>query len=208
MRIVLVEDHVAYRESFRVALSALTPHVVVGEVGRARDAYDLLERTRPDLAVVDFLLPDSDAVSLARELRRRRLYTPVMILGRIAHPRSVRDAMHVGVRGYTLKRQPLADIIGAIEKVGAGETYLGPGLGAGSERQGDAGETALDRLSVREREILWLLSEGLTSKEIGRALYLSSKTVDAHRLHINRKLGVNSPAELARVVAGEGILAG
>jgi DNA-binding NarL/FixJ family response regulator len=190
MRVVLIEDHLSYRQAFRLALEELTPNVVVGETDRAREAFHLLEQTRPDLVVVDFLLPDSDAVSLAREMRRRRMGTPMMILGRIGHPLFVRDAMRLGVRGYVLKREPLEEIVAAMEKVAAGQTHVSPGLLVGSPDGVSWPETTLDGLSVREREILCLLSDGLTSKEIARALCLSSKTV-----------------ELARLVAGEGILA-
>jgi two-component system nitrate/nitrite response regulator NarL len=206
MRVVLVEDHQTYRQSLRLALTTFTPIVVVGEAGTTREGYGLIERARPDLAVVDFFLPDGDGVSMARELRRRRITTQVMILGRVGHPLFVRDAIRLGVRGYVLKRDALDDIIAAMNVVARGETYFSPGLmAAAAAVDGDA--ASMERLTVREREILCLLSDGLTSKEIARALCLSSKTVDAHRLHINRKLGVSGPAELARLVAGEGILA-
>jgi len=209
MRVVLVEDHLAYRESFRLALAALTQFEVVGEAERARDAYAVIEQTRPDLVVIDFMLPDTDAVSLARELRRRRIDTRILILGRIGHPLFVRDAIRLGVGGFALKREPLPTIIEAMRKVAAGETYLSPGLLESMNNETPGPDiTSLDRLSAREREIFCLLVDGMTTKEIARALYLSPKTVDAHRLHINRKLGVRTPAELARLVADQGFLSG
>jgi DNA-binding NarL/FixJ family response regulator len=209
MRVVLVEDHLAYRESFRLALATLTPFVVVGEADRAREAYQLIERLLPDVAVVDFMLPDTDAVSLARELRRRRLDTRMLILGRIGHPLFVRDALRLGVQGFALKREPLANIIEAMKRVSVGETYLSPELSATlieSPERSDGSQ--LEKLSAREREIFCLLVDGLSTKEIARALYLSPKTVDAHRLHINRKLGVRTPARMARLLADEGLVAG
>lgn len=204
VKVVLVEDHVAYRESLSLALTTLGPFRVVGEATTAREAFDLLERVETDLALVDFMLPDTDGVSLARELRRRRIRIPVMILGRLGHPLFVRDALRAGVLGFALKRRPLAEIIEGMKTVVGGKTYLGPDVQEACDnfRENDA----LESLSAREREIFVMLLEGLSSKEIARSLFLSTKTVDAHRLHINRKLGVRSPAELARLVADHGFL--
>jgi DNA-binding NarL/FixJ family response regulator len=205
MRIVLVEDHLAYRESFRLAVSTLSPFTVVGEATRARDAYAVIESTNPDLVVTDFMLPDTDGVSLARELRRRRVKVRMMILGRLGHPLFVRDALRAGIAGFALKREPLQDLIGAMQRVAAGETYLSPQIQERIAHDG-SDESTLEKLSSREREIFCLLLEGLSTKEIAKLLYLSPKTVDAHRLHINRKLGVRSPAELARLVADQGLI--
>jgi DNA-binding NarL/FixJ family response regulator len=205
MRIVLVEDHLAYRESFRLAVSTLSPFTIVGEATRARDAYSVIETTNPDLVVSDFMLPDTDGVSLARELRRRRVKVRMMILGRLGHPLFVRDALRAGIAGFALKREPLQDLIGAMQRVGAGETYLSPQIQERITHEG-SDESTLEKLSSREREIFCLLLEGLSTKEIAKLLYLSPKTVDAHRLHINRKLGVRSPAELARLVADQGLI--
>jgi two-component system, NarL family, response regulator FusR len=204
MKVVLVEDHVSYRQSLSLALSELGPFTVVGECSTAREAYEVIARATPDLAVVDFMLPDTDGVSLARELRRRKIRARVMILGRLGHPLFVRDALRAGIAGFALKRQPLEELIDAMKKVASGQNYL-------CQHVRDAlvksdGDAALESLSAREREIFVMLLEGLSTKEIARSLFLSAKTVDAHRLHINRKLGVRSPAELARLVADEGFL--
>ncbi|HEY0715471.1 MAG TPA: response regulator transcription factor [Polyangia bacterium] len=206
--VVLVEDHLAYRESFRLALHSLSKFVVVGEASGAREAYPIIEQKEPDLAVVDFLLPDTNGISLGRELRRRRCRTKVLILGRMAHPMFIRDALRSGIGGFALKQESLATIFEALDRVLAGEHYLSPQLQEEVERALSSKVPGLARLSAREREILFLLVEGLSSKEIAKSLFLSSKTVDAHRLHINRKLGVRSPAALARLVADQGLIAG
>jgi DNA-binding NarL/FixJ family response regulator len=206
MRLVLVEDHAAYRESFALALSSLHGFEVVGQAERARDAFGAIAESSPDLVVCDFMLPDTDAVSMVRELRRRRLRVRSMILARIGHPLFVRDALRAGVGGYALKRAPLQDLCAAMTHVAAGETYLSPELRQLSPGGDVAAESPLGRLSAREREIFCLLVEGGSTKDIAAALFLSPKTVDAHRLHINRKLGVRSSAELTRLVAGEGFI--
>jgi DNA-binding NarL/FixJ family response regulator len=204
--VILVEDHLAYRQSFRLALSTLSPFEVIGEAGGAREAYPLIEEREPDLAVIDFLLPDTNGISLARELRRRKLKTRILILGRMAHPLFIKDALRAGVGGFALKHEPLERVIDAMNRVVAGERYISPELQ--NELTAALARTVpgLAELSAREREILFLLIEGQSSKEIAQALFLSSKTVDAHRLHINRKLGVRSPAALARLVADQGLI--
>jgi DNA-binding NarL/FixJ family response regulator len=202
--LVLVEDHLAYRQSFRIALSKLTSYRVVGEAGGAREGCRLIETQKPDLAIVDFILGDSDGVSLVRELRRRRNRTPILILGRVLHPLFVRDALRAGARGYVLKTEPLSGVIEAIERVRVGETYVSPLIQP--QLNGDPIKQGLERLSRREREVLCLLIDGRSSKEIARSLCVSVRTVDAHRLHINRKLDVRSPAQLARYAAAVGLV--
>jgi two-component system nitrate/nitrite response regulator NarL len=206
--LVLVEDHLAYRQSFRVALSALTAYNVVGEASGAREACGLIERRRPHLIIVDFVLADGDGVSLARELHRRRIRAPILMLGRFPHPLFVRDAFKAGVRGYALKNEPLNQLIAAIERVASGGIYISPeiepALPMPANGKGDG--PGLDRLSRREREVLCLLAEGRSSKEIAKSLCVSVRTVDAHRLHINHKLQVRSPAQLARFVAEHGLI--
>jgi DNA-binding NarL/FixJ family response regulator len=203
--LVLVEDHLTYRQSFRVALSTLTAYNVIGEASGAREACRLIEKRAPDLAIVDFILADGDGVSLARELRRRRLATPILILGRLPHPLFVRDALKAGVRGYALKIEPLPRLLQAIDTVAAGGTYFSPQVESALQDPGGDG-VGLEQLSRREREVLCLLLEGRSSKEIARSLCVSVRTVDAHRLHINHKLDVRTPAQLARYVADRGLL--
>jgi DNA-binding NarL/FixJ family response regulator len=206
--IVLVEDNLAYRESFRLAIESLSQFVVVGEAGAAREAFPLIAEKSPDLAVVDFLLPDANGISLARELRRRRLRTKILVLGRMALPGFVGDAIKSGIDGFALKQEPLEVIIEAMSRVLEGERHLSPRL------QQELHALLVDRvpasasLSAREREILFLLIEGMSSKEIAKAVSLSAKTVDAHRLRINRKLGIGSPADLARLLADHDLIAG
>lgn len=205
MTVILIGEHVTYRESLRIALQTLTTFEVIGEASAAHEAIPLIEERSPGLAVIDSDLQDSTGIALVRELMRRRSGTRTLLLGQTAHPFFVRDAIRSGADGFVLKRQPLEEIIAAMRTVAAGNRYISPE----SEerlREGASQVQPLSSLSSREREVLLLLTKGLSSKEIGKLLFVSSKTVDAHRLHINRKLGVRSPAGLAHLVATEGLL--
>ena len=207
VRLLLVDDHLSYRESFRIALTRGTGFDVVGEADGARECISLVEALRPDLAIVDFFLTDTDGVSLARELKRRRNRTPILLLTQLSHPLFVRDALSAGVRGYVLKREPLAALLEAIALVARGERYVSPQIARYLEDTAEKpAHHRLARLSRREREVLCLLVDGRSSKEISQALCISVRTVDAHRLHINRKLAIHSPAQLARYAVEEGLL--
>jgi two-component system, NarL family, response regulator NreC len=213
MRIILVDDHQAFRESFRIALWHEASISVVGEAGSARQVYPLVEAEKPDLVVVDLMLKDTDGVSVARELARRGTAARIMILSMHSNPMFVRDAFEAGVVGYALKEQPLNEIIEAMRMAAAGERYLAPRLGAPPLprlRNGVAQqlEPGIDQLSRREREIFGRIIQGLSSRDIAQSLCISLKTVETHRSHINRKLGVHSPAELIRLAALKGLLAG
>jgi DNA-binding NarL/FixJ family response regulator len=206
--VLLVDDHLAYRESLRLALTSDGAFTIVGEAGRAHDVPPLVRQTRPDLVVLDFVLPDGNGISIASELKRLRLRVPTLILGRMFHPVLVREAFAAGVGGLAHKHESLAVVRNAMERVANGETYLSPMLQRRLQRSEPDSATALTQLSAREREVLFLLLDGHSTKHIATSLFLSPKTVDAHRLHINRKLGVRSPASLARLVASQGLLLG
>lgn len=214
MRVVLVDDHQAFRESFRIALWHEASIGVAGEASGARQVYPMVEQEKPDLVVADLMLKDTDGISVARELSRRGLQTRMMILTMHTNALFVRDAFEAGVQAYALKEQPLAEIIEAMRVASTGERYLSPRLGQiplPRARTGaaDRGTFAgLDQLSRREREIFCRIIQGLSSRDIATSLCISLKTVETHRSHINRKLGVHSPAELIRLAALKGLLAG
>jgi len=213
MKIVLVDDHQAFRDSFRIALWHEAQISVVGEAGSARQVYPLVEAEKPDLVVADLMLNDTDGVSVARELTRRGTSARIMILTMHPNPLFVRDAFEAGVVAYALKEQPLSEIIEAMKLAVAGERYLTPKLGTPPVLRGkssvvDPPDPGIDQLSRREREIFGRIIQGLSSRDIATSLCISLKTVETHRSHINRKLGVHSPAELIRLAALKGLLAG
>jgi two-component system response regulator NreC len=211
MRVVLLDDHQAFRESLRLALWHEAAIEVVGEIGAARQVPPLLEREKPDLLVADVMLEDTDGISMAQDLAHRGITTRVMMLTAYSNELFVRDAFEAGVVAYALKEQPLTEILEAMKRASGGERYLAPRLGplplAGGRYppiKGDRG--GIDRLSRREREIFFRIIGGLSSRDIAQSLCISLKTVETHRLHINRKLAVHSPGELMRLAAVNGLV--
>lgn len=205
-RLVLADDHLAFREALATALQQEMGLTIVGQATDARATCAILEQTRPDVLVADLMLKDTDAVALLRELRRRRLLVPTLVLSRHASPLFADDAVKAGARGFALKSQSLREIADAIEVVARGETYRAPALCAADEAEVNEDGTRLATLSRREREILSRIVEGRSNDEIARALFISRRTVDSHRCRMNRKLGVSSPLQLLKLAARAGLI--
>lgn len=214
MKIVLADEQQAFRDSLRIALWHEAGISVVAEAGSAAELYPLMAAERPDLLVLDLMTADPDGISIAAELTRRGQSACIMILSGLSDGLLVGDAFDAGVRAYALKQQPLTEVIEAMRIAARGERYLAPALGSlpiagrghgsGDHRGVHAG---IDLLSRREREIFSRIVHGASSRDIAEALSISLKTVETHRSHINRKLGVHSPAELVRLAAMKGLLA-
>jgi two-component system response regulator NreC len=163
------------------------------------------------------MLRDTDSISAARELQRRRVSVRIMLLTMYSNPLFVSDAVDAGIVGYGLKEQPLAEIIAGMKTAAGGETYVSPLLAKEmpladrrppQKSANGNGAAGLGRLSHREREVFCRIIQGYSSQAIADALCISVKTVETHRTHINRKLGVRSPVELIRLAALQGLLTG
>jgi two-component system, NarL family, response regulator NreC len=215
MKVILVDEHRAFRESFRIALWHEASIAVSGEADSARQVYSLVETEKPDLVVTELMLKDTDSISAARELQRRRVSVRIMLLTMYSNPLFVSDAMEAGIVGYALKEQPLGEIVAGMRTAASGEAYVSPllskDLPMGERRppqKAQNGASGLGRLSHREREVFCRIIQGYSSQAIADALCISVKTVETHRTHINRKLGVRSPVELIRLAALQGLLTG
>jgi DNA-binding NarL/FixJ family response regulator len=205
-RVVLLDDHQVFLDCFRIALAADPRFVVLGATKDPRRAYALVEQEKPDLLVSELLLHDTDGVSVARELVRRGVSTPVLILTVHGSLAFVREAIQAGVSGYALKEQSLPDVREAVHAVAEGQRYFAPALGDLSAVEPSPVDGLLASLSRREQEVFLRILHGADNREIARSLSISVKTVETHRAHINRKLDVHSPAQLMRVAALGGLL--
>jgi two-component system response regulator NreC len=212
---VVVDDHDLFRAGLR-ALLAGTPDVrVVGEARTARQAYTVIEATKPDVVVLDVSLAGTDGISVTRELVRRKAGCRVLMLTMHAVPDCVVRALQAGASGYALKDEPAEAALRAIRATAAGERYLSPRLPAAeieeqlqSRRTGapSGGTPPLQGLSRREREVFALVVRGMANRQIASELCISVKTVETHRAHINKKLGVHSGTELVRLAALYGVV--
>jgi DNA-binding NarL/FixJ family response regulator len=197
--VLLVEDHQVVREGLRALLRNEPDLEVVGEAADGADALRVVEQLRPDVAVVDVGLPGLSGVEVTRRLVRSRPEVQVVILSMHDDAPTVDRALRAGARGYVLKGSGVAALCEAVRTVRRGEVYLSPGVSEyvlQGYLRADAPEK--DPLSEREREVLQLVAEGFTARQIAERLGLKPKTVENHRAAIMDKLGIHTTAGLVR----------
>lgn len=206
MRVVLADDHAMFRQSLRVLLEREDIDVA-GEAADGREALRLVRELRPDAAVLDLSMPVMNGLEVARELGRVAPGVRTILLTMHEEETYILEAMRTGVSGYVLKAQAAADVVEAVRQVARGAIYLSPGVSETVVRTyaGKAGSSA-DQLSGRERQVLQLVAEGQTTKEIARVLGVSAKTAESHRTRIMKKLGIHNVAGLVRYAIRRGLL--
>ncbi|MFQ3661951.1 MAG: response regulator transcription factor [Chloroflexaceae bacterium] len=211
LTIVLADDHHVVRSGLRVLLENEMPCTVVGEAGNGPEALAMVERLQPDLLIADLIMPGLSGLEVARQARIVSPNTRIVILSMHADESYVREALRAGVTAYVLKETLSTEFLYAIQQAAQGRRYLSPPL---SDRAIDAyasqtAETNLDlyeTLTAREREILYLAAQGLTSAEIAEHLMIGVRTVDTHRASMMRKLGLHTPLDLIRYAVRRGIV--
>jgi DNA-binding NarL/FixJ family response regulator len=210
MQILLVEDHPVLREALRGLLVSRDPSIdVVAQVATAREAVAMVKTHRPDVVVMDLMLPGPNGVSATREIRRVAPKCRVLIFTAVTEPAFAADAFSAGAQGYALKTQGIEDLLQALGRVSRGERYVAPSLEHAllDERAKPPPRAGiLAALSAREREIFDLVVAGRTNRQVGADLFISVKTVETHRARINRKLGLHSTAQLIRLAALGGLV--
>jgi two-component system response regulator NreC len=201
--IVLADDHQVVRAGLRLLLQGVEGMHVVGEAGDVPGALRLVETRRPDVLVLDLNMPGPTSLSAIAEIRD---VCAVVVLTMQSDPVFARGALQAGARAYVLKEAAGAELVSAVRTVAGGGIYLNPELGARIAAEPAAVVTDPDDLSVRERDVLRLIALGHTNAEIGAQLFLSVRTVETHRSHIQRKLGRTTRAELVRYSIEHGLL--
>lgn len=201
-RVLIVDDHGLFREGIRSLLGREEGVEVVGEAGRGDEALRLMQRLRPDIAFVDVSMPGLGGVQLLEEARKMGLATAVVILSMHSDAAVVNTALAAGARGYVLKDDSFDEVAAALETVAAGGVYISPVVAGSLAGDRDDG---VEPLSRREKEILGLISAGMTNREIARHLCISVKTVETHRARIMRKTGLHNTAELTRYAINTGV---
>ncbi len=207
IRVLLADDHVLVREGLRALLAREADIQVVAEAGDGREAVRAAREVRPDVAALDVSMPLLNGLEAARQMAAWEPGPRVILLTVHAEDRYVLEAVRAGVRGYVLKRQAAADLVRAIREVSGGGVYLSPGISAAVVEAVRSPRSLLeDALSAREREVLQLVAEGKTTKEIAVLLGVSVKTADAHRTRLMQKLDIHDIAGLTRYAIRHGII--
>jgi two-component system response regulator NreC len=206
IRIVVIDDHTVVRAGLRLLLEAEDDLEVVGDAGNTRDAVFEVRSSKPDVILLDLVMPDESGIDALPKLLHEAPAVRVLILSMQDDPSYVREAFAAGASGYVLKEAADAEVVAAVREVAAGNQYLHPALGArmvAAEAKADAADAA-DPLSDREREVMRMLALGHTNHEIAKQLYISVRTAETHRAHIMRKLQLSTRAELVRYAIDHG----
>jgi DNA-binding NarL/FixJ family response regulator len=207
IRIVLADDHAVVRQGFKMILAEQPDMEIVGEAGNGREAVELAERLKPDIVVMDVAMPELNGIEATRRLTASVPHVRVVALSMHKDNVYVREILRAGARGYLLKDSLADDLVSAVRAVAGGEGYISPAVSnAVLDDYRKHVTNPIDLLSSREREVLQMLAEGKTNKEIATVLNLSVYTVDAHRGRIMEKLNVHSINELVRFAVRNGLI--
>lgn len=213
LRIMLVDDHGVLRESLQLLLQAQAEIDVVATCGSGVEAVELAESHSPDVVLMDVTMPGLNGIEATRAIQRVRPGTKVIILSSFGDADLVRQAVAAGARGYIIKRADIRELLFGIQSVMTGNTYFSADL-AGSidigqlvyEARSGEPRSILDRLTDREREVIRLLAEGFTAREIADRLVISARTVESHKTRAQDKLNIHNRAELVRFALRSGLV--
>src|ERR1700693_3445571 len=207
LRILLADDHAMVRKGFRLILAAQPNMEIVAEAGNGREAVELAEQLHPDAVVMDVAMPELNGVEATRRLVAAAPRARFLALSMHKDSVYVREILRAGARGYLLKDSIDTDLISAVRAVAKGDGYISPGVSDAvlSDYRRHVTDP-LDLLTSREREVLQMIAESKTNKEIAVSLNLSVYTVEAHRGKIMEKLNLHSTGELVRFAVRHGLV--
>jgi len=213
-RVLIVDDHPLVREGLKAIIKQSPKFEVVGEAGTAREGLGMAEELKPDLVVLDISLPDQNGLELARKIRGSLPDTRILVVSMHSRIDYVTEAFKTGANGYMVKESAAERLISALESVARGDYYLDHSLSPqvvqelmrSPEKETRIIDATYRSLTPREQEIMRLLAQGLSAKEIADRLFISPKTVENHRTNIMDKLGLRNSIELARYAARLGLI--
>lgn len=204
IRVILVDDHAVVRSALRLLLEGEEGIEVVAEAGDAEAAVRYAKGHRPDVLILDIHMPGGSGLAAIPRIREQSPDTRIVMLTMQAETSAAREALQAGVQGYILKEAASEELVKAVRMAAQGKTYLQPELGARLAAEPEWASP--DDLSDRETEVLRLIALGHTNNEIAEALYLSVRTVESHRAHIQQKLGMTSRSDLVRYALDRGLV--
>ena len=214
IKVVVADDHTLFREGIKKVLSLEKDILVVGEAARGDEVIKTVERSKPDVLLLDLRMPKGDVVQTLLDVKERSPATKVMILTAYAEDESIMNAAKGGARGYLLKGAEFTTLLQAIKKVHGGGLWIDKDIPAADIFEEIAGgqmeplmgvprDEAVESLTRRELEILRLVAEGMTNDEIGKKIFISEKTVKTHLTNIFDKLKVNNRFKAALMIMGQ-----
>lgn len=207
IRILLADDHKLVRQGFRLILMSQEDMDVVGETGSGKEAVELARELKPDVVVMDVTMPELNGIEATRRIRETSPHVRVLALSVHRESVYVREIIRAGAEGYLLKESADTDLLAAVRAVAEGNSYLSPEISGAILKDFRKHVTnPIDLLTSREREVLQLIAEGKTNKDIATALNLSVYTVDGHRARIMDKLNLHSVGELVRFAVRHGLV--
>ncbi|MBS3787415.1 response regulator transcription factor [Candidatus Bipolaricaulota bacterium] len=211
LKIVLADDHTLVRQGIETLLSGNDTFEIVGQAGDGYEALELIEEHEPDIAIIDISMPRLNGLEAARKIEEKGLDTEVIFLSMYDDEGYIRRAIKTGASGYLLKEDAIDELEEAIESVRSGYHYMSPPILSSLVEMTERGLKAiepdvLDQLTAREREILQLIAEGNSNKEIADILSRSVETVRTHRANLMEKLDVHSAKEIREFALREGVI--
>lgn len=207
IKVLVADDHAIVRQGFRRILDANDDLEVVGEASTGRQVLEKARELQPDLVLMDVSMPELNGIEATRRLKQESRYSKVLALSMHKDNVYVREILRAGAAGYVLKDCAEDELVHAVRAVARGEAYLSPGVaGAVLSDYRKHVTDPIDLLSSREREVLQMLAEGKTNKDVAVSLNLSVFTVDAHRGRIMEKLNLHSIGEMVRFAMRNGLI--
>ncbi len=213
IRVLLVDDHTIVRQGLRSLLDSHEDIEVVGEAEDGRQAVQKTDQLIPDVVVLDITMPSLNGIEATRQIKKLNSGIKVIVLTVHDSEEYVHQILQAGASGYLLKESAVSDLVSAINAVKKGDIFLSPSISKvvvkDYIRQTDGGLKEFDSLDIltgREREVLQLIAEGHTNREVARLLTLSVKTVDVHRAHIKEKLHIHDTAGLIKYSIRKGLI--
>jgi len=212
IRILLADDHSILREGLRMLLDRQDEFAVVGDASNGREAVEMAEKHDPDVVIMDLAMPGLNGIEATRRIIARSPRTAVVILSMHSDESYILRSLKAGARGYLLKDSLKADLLDAVRAAVRGKSFFSPKVSQVlkeeyvNELEARGAEDTWELLTDREREILQLVAEGKTNKEIAALLNISIYTIDTHRSHILQKLNLHSAPELILYAVRKGII--
>jgi DNA-binding NarL/FixJ family response regulator len=206
IRVVLADDHVLVRQGLKSLLER-EGFQIVAEASNGQEALRFVQTLKPDIAVMDITMPILNGLEAARQMSLPSLKTKTILLTQHDEEQYLSEALEAGVKGYVLKSQVASDLVQAIRQVTRGEVYLSPGVsGAVMDAYRSKSEKPRDLLTTRERQVLQLIAEGKSTKDVASVLGISVKTAESHRTRLMQKLDIHETASLVLYAVRRGIV--